>query len=751
MASAKKLVSPPRGKLEPVETDPYSPVIVQELLQGSTEWLQIHDIVKLTFKAMLDVMKAHSEAIKELERVVPSKASKSELNTGLSQKASISDVSKTVAEVAANIESRATIEEVQQLLESKISKSDFQYALSNKVGIDELRIALEQKVGYHDIESDIKIMKSKIEQIQAEVQHKLENSVSLKDFEEIKRSLDSKASLKEVTESLNSKANKDSVATALNKKANRDEFTAILSKKVETTDLQNVVAAVENKADSQEIESLAKSLEKAYEKIAEVEKTANQRANPKEIQAIITEKTESQKLENEKNLINIEKEMNTIHKSMSEELAKIEGLLNKKVDLEELERIKEILENKSDSQAVIDHFEENKKTLLTEIEKTRNDANKKVEDFIRTDFINAATNITTLQSDIKRLNNTIVSLSEDRAKESEEIQKALESVKKSVKLEKQDDQREQQRELAALRKEIDLMGQKKCDKKELQDLKAILKKEMETKVDLDEVKTVISDMKSETAKRFVELSDDTKKEIKILEKDLSFQINKKANSSDIAASLEQKVERSVILPLLDQKANATDIEILKSRYTNLNAELSKKADGKELDTHTLYTKESIEEIKKEVSQKANIKDVCALIDIKANVEDVNKSLESIDKEIVNKATAEELKEALSSQAIINEALCAENCAGRWIWKSGTVKSGYAIPWEIQSVNTCPDNFLWEKDKISILTVAPGLYEISLGFFSSKKPNVQLLVNGEPVLTPVNSSRYFSRKLFIVAI
>ena len=27
------------------------------------------------------------------------------------------------------------------------------------------------------------------------------------------------------------------------------------------------------------------------------------------------------------------------------------------------------------------------------------------------------------------------------------------------------------------------------------------------------------------------------------------------------------------------------------------------------------------------------------------------------------------------------------------------------------VNTLPDNFLWEKDKGSILTVAPGLYEV----------------------------------------
>ena len=68
-------------------------------------------------------------------------------------------------------------------------------------------------------------------------------------------------------------------------------------------------------------------------------------------------------------------------------------------------------------------------------------------------------------------------------------------------------------------------------------------------------------------------------------------------------------------------------------------------------------------------------------------------------------------------------------------------NGYAVPWEMQSVNTCPENFLWDEDKTCILTVAPGLYEITFGFFSNKKPTVQLLVNGEAVLSAVNSSSY----------
>ena len=110
-------------------------------------------------------------------------------------------------------------------------------------------------------------------------------------------------------------------------------------------------------------------------------------------------------------------------------------------------------------------------------------------------------------------------------------------------------------------------------------------------------------------------------------------------------------------------------------------------------------------------------------------------------ELQSRVGGREFREALTEQGTINEALCAENCVARWLWKSGELINGYAVPWEVQSVNTCPENFLWQEDKTLILTVAPGLYEISFGFYSGKKPTVQVLVNGETILSAVNSSSY----------
>ena len=107
-----------------------------------------------------------------------------------------------------------------------------------------------------------------------------------------------------------------------------------------------------------------------------------------------------------------------------------------------------------------------------------------------------------------------------------------------------------------------------------------------------------------------------------------------------------------------------------------------------------------------------------------DIDDVNKAFQEMHEEVEQKVYRTDLDRALTSQQTLNEVLCQENCSARWMWRSGQLSNnGYAVPWEVQNVNTCPENFLWDEDKSVILTVAPGLYEITLGFFCAKKPTV----------------------------
>jgi len=65
------------------------------------------------------------------------------------------------------------------------------------------------------------------------------------------------------------------------------------------------------------------------------------------------------------------------------------------------------------------------------------------------------------------------------------------------------------------------------------------------------------------------------------------------------------------------------------------------------------------------------------------------------------------------------------------------------------VNTCPDNFIWEKNKSAIVTVAPGPYQLSIGFYSKKQSAAQILVNGEPVLNVSKDSNSGVQKVINV--
>jgi hypothetical protein len=71
--------------------------------------------------------------------------------------------------------------------------------------------------------------------------------------------------------------------------------------------------------------------------------------------------------------------------------------------------------------------------------------------------------------------------------------------------------------------------------------------------------------------------------------------------------------------------------------------------------------------------RANIKDVCLLLDQKSATEDVNKALSEIHRDLIKKSTKEELSNLATDQAIINETLCTENILGRWAWRSGELK------------------------------------------------------------------------------
>ena len=67
--------------------DIYSVTIVEDLLGGTGEWRSIEDIVRLTLKALTDVVKTQGVALREVENQLSNRPTRNELNDTMGTKA----------------------------------------------------------------------------------------------------------------------------------------------------------------------------------------------------------------------------------------------------------------------------------------------------------------------------------------------------------------------------------------------------------------------------------------------------------------------------------------------------------------------------------------------------------------------------------------------------------------------------------------------------------------------------------------
>lgn len=51
-------------------------------------------------------------------------------------------------------------------------------------------------------------------------------------------------------------------------------------------------------------------------------------------------------------------------------------------------------------------------------------------------------------------------------------------------------------------------------------------------------------------------------------------------------------------------------------------------------------------------------------------------------ELEQRTLIDEFSAHVDEEAVVIEALCTENTTARWIWKSGDLKVGQTVPWEI---------------------------------------------------------------------
>ena len=687
------------------QSDPYSPSIVEDLLNSVSEWRPVQDIIRLTFKALSDLVKVQGSAIKEVESGLSSKANKSELNTAVSVKANVSDLSRGLAELRNSLETKMSMEDIYSLVDEKVSKNDLHYYLGNKVNYEDMRTLMDGKADLAEMQNEIRALRTAIEEIRNDTYGRAQNSATQQDLAELKTLIDSKASITEMNEALEEKTSKQFVSSALNKKLNRNDLESALASKAESESLRNLWSLVESKADSVSLDVLTKQIDmkpdrNEVHKLISFEVSA--RADQEEIDSVKNNVSHmSKSLQNQIN--EIDEMVSKLKLDLSDTNKSLLNALEQKCDVREIEKALSGINKKAELEKVNEIVQNSKNEMWEQIQKSQQ-TYRQLEESMLSKVSKSEYSCKKLEEEVSYLKESLKIASDQNRSEIQETVKYLQNYTLGTRGE---DLKGIRNELENFQNELDEVKSSKLDKREL-------RRVVGGKVEVKE----LQDSLDRTYEELIAEVQNVKGELQKLLSSKEYEILKAIESKPDYKEIEEMVIET------------------KSYSDNLKRSLEdfRAGDFTSIWQQVKMQQESLDNLGKEILLKPNIKDICSLLDMKPNIDDINQALESLHSEIDSKVSQEEFKSQTQQQNSLNEIFCSENCTGRWIWKSGQIKTGHSIPWEIQSSNTCPDNFLWEKSKTSILTIAPGLYEVGFAFFSRKKPSVQLVVNGEVLIS-----------------
>jgi hypothetical protein len=670
--------------------------IIDDLLNSLTEWRSVQDIVRLSIKALADTAKSQSNSIKELQYLQTEFALKSEISSSLAMKANLSDLSRTISETRASLDSKVSYEEVRAFNDDKVTRSDLIHLLQGKVSLEEFKAAIDFKVDVKEMQNEIRGLRNILEDFKSQTIKEIEQCASHRDVQIINRTLDTKANVNDVNAALNDKATKTSVANALHKKANKVDVEEMIADKANLSLFNGLSAALESKVSVNSFNILASEVEKKADS-AHIEKILSYELSRKALKSDLEDLFESINSLKKEFEIKIQQQAITFGNYITDvksenEMNKltVSKALEKKAEYRDLEKLSEILLRKSDNEEIsylASSLKSDHQALAQSHQNALKQEIKKIENYFSESLSQVNKKHQALEEEQTNIKEILKTTSDKYKLELDECFKFFEKSKHEETKSIHYDLEKLQRELEQNKSKTDDLSSKKITN----DLKSF-KEELELKYE-------------QLNSKFQEIVETTKEAL-------------------------QKHEKEVFTISGTVKSRSEDLSHVQSFLEDFKTNTIKRKDWE----HQVYSlQEELEKLGKEILLKANIKDICTLLDIKANIDDVNHALEDLHLELDNKISVEELAEKLREQSCINEALCAENCIGRWLWKSGEIKNG-AIPWEVQSINTCPENFIWEKDKSNVLAISPGLYHISFGVFARKKATLQLLINGEIVIS-----------------
>lgn len=665
-----------------------------------------------------------------MEKQINTKATKSEVVSSLNLKANNADIIKALSEFSNSIESRPLIEEIRHLLDEKISKNELLYHTNSKATKEEVKNLIEDKIDSTEFKNELTDIKAKLDEYQKKFSQKISQFATDTDITRLQSQINQKANQTEINEVLATKANKEVIMNAINKKSNQADIEAILNNKVDKSDIIQLVNNISMKVDINTYNDSLKVIESKADKkeMIELNKTLNTKAEITDFK-LIADAFQDMKGAMGKRIDDIDQDLDSLIDNIKQQFQSVNVVLNNievnKAEYSQIDKLNSLINKKIDNDTLSNQINQLKSDVfdaLTQYKLDISQNKKKFEDKVNEKIAIVAQDTKNTSCELMNQKETFDLFILNKEKEKETSFKAIEDQYTSL---TKDLKKEYENFKSHIINELEL----RPDKSQYEKLLNVINAKANY-TDLENICTKIMNQSKEM-NAFLE------PKLKELEIRLSKELLKKVSLAEINCILNEKASKSQ----LDQKIDKDEFNKLTTLYGNLTEIVCNKIDYKNFESAMKNNNIFLNEMQTELSSKANIKEMMTLLKTKAEVDDVNKALIEIHEELDSKSNADQFNTAMDNQAIINDALCSENCVGRWMWKSGKVKNGYAIPWEYQSANTAPDNFIWEKDRPFIQVILSGVYKFTIGIYGNKMPNVSISVNGEAIISASNYSNH----------
>ena len=578
-------------------------------------------------------------------------------------------------------------------------------AINNCININQYNDLINQ---FENLKNDIFLKMNKFEN----------NLVTKDDFAIIKNELDNKANILDIENALETKEDKEKIKFLNKNIVDKNEINNminkslnnIMNKNIERNDFEQFLNEYQNDYKSIEerlmnkldINNYQNSFEKLQQKVDNIDNDLDRliQSVKDQFQAVNFAINNLEQNFEDKNEINLN----------------MEKIMRNKIDKDQVEML--INKSKNNLLDIINQFKSNE------------NSNKKIlEDNIQNKLDKMIFENQSLLNDITNTNQNINNYFSQKQLEMENLTNKIQTLLNTNNNTNNN-----------IKKDLDNKIQQKLNEKldivKFEEFLNGLKEDLDAKLDIITLKKTNEEIIQEINDKIRQLYSD-------INKDLALKVNK----NEFDAILSENNFRSInnnnntnnnINDISQEKLSITDFEDF---VNNINQQLKTKLDINKFNNIISTFNSNFENIHKDMNTKADLKNILNLLKNKLDVESFNDIINTLKKEIQTKTPLIDFSSAMDNQAIINDTLCNENNIGRWLWKSGKIKNNLSIPWEVQIINTSNDNFLWEKDKTFINIKEGGLYEIKMGFFADKKPMIQILINGEVVISAINSNSY----------